>query len=131
MSERRCGAKLSLGDDHGDNDCTFHCQKEHGHDGPHEEKSQRGQVVMTFTKNDLVCENCDFHEEENYRMEYWSKYHDTLSEEERDKKYEEMMNNALHTCKINGKTFKGVQHKYWTRQKWCPAMKDGVEKDEN
>lgn len=32
-----CKSKIVFGDDYGDNDCTFHCQLEEGHNGMHEE----------------------------------------------------------------------------------------------
>jgi len=31
----KCRARLELGDDMGDNECTFHCQLERGHPGLH------------------------------------------------------------------------------------------------
>lgn len=33
----KCEAVIVFGDDHGDNDCTFHCKLEQGHTGPHSE----------------------------------------------------------------------------------------------
>lgn len=33
----KCVEALVLGDDFGDNDCTFYCQKDDGHEGLHEE----------------------------------------------------------------------------------------------
>jgi len=35
-----CQAKMIFGDDFGDNQCTFHCQLEEGHMGPHQEKGK-------------------------------------------------------------------------------------------
>jgi hypothetical protein len=37
-----CKATIKFGDDYGDNDCTFHCQLEEGHDGPHQEIGEMG-----------------------------------------------------------------------------------------
>jgi hypothetical protein len=39
----RCGAKMFLGDDYGDNSCTFRCQLPAGHEGLHEEKFEHKQ----------------------------------------------------------------------------------------
>ena len=36
---KQCKATIQFGDDHGDNHCTFHCQREEGHKGKHQEKS--------------------------------------------------------------------------------------------
>lgn len=39
----RCNDPIAFGDDHGDNDCTFHCQLRAGHPGAHlEEGSMEG-----------------------------------------------------------------------------------------
>ncbi|OHD18664.1 MAG: hypothetical protein A2Y38_19525 [Spirochaetes bacterium GWB1_59_5] len=38
-----CGAILSLGDDHGDNSCTFRCQLPPGHEGFHSEQFEHKQ----------------------------------------------------------------------------------------
>ena len=35
-----CEAKMQFSDDFGDNCCTFHCQLEKGHEGPHQEKGK-------------------------------------------------------------------------------------------
>ena len=32
-----CNARLYLGDDYGDNECTIRCQREPGHEGKHRE----------------------------------------------------------------------------------------------
>lgn len=48
---RVCGAELKLADDHGDNDCTFHCQESPGHqETPHREEFERGTrpVIVTW-----------------------------------------------------------------------------------
>ena len=34
---RTCGARIEFGDDRGDNSCTFKCQRERDHAGPHRE----------------------------------------------------------------------------------------------
>jgi len=38
MAKEVCGAALSIGDDYGDNSCTFHCQLPIGHEGMHKEE---------------------------------------------------------------------------------------------
>lgn len=35
---KKCKSIISFGDDYGDNETTFHCQKESGHTGEHMEK---------------------------------------------------------------------------------------------
>ena len=48
-----CGATLRIGDDFGDNECTFRCQLAKGHEGNHQEIFQHGgEVVITFNCND-------------------------------------------------------------------------------
>jgi hypothetical protein len=45
MSEdlmEKCGLSIQFGDDFGDNGCTFHCQLEKGHEGPHMEVGDMG-----------------------------------------------------------------------------------------
>lgn len=37
-----CKSTIVLGDDYGDNDCTFHCQLEVGHGGMHVETGRIG-----------------------------------------------------------------------------------------
>ena len=37
-----CNARLFLGDDYGDNECTCRCMLKPGHTGPHEERFERG-----------------------------------------------------------------------------------------
>jgi hypothetical protein len=49
-----CNAHLILGDDHGDNDCTFKCQLEKGHSGPHNEKFRDGLCKMEWYEDDRV-----------------------------------------------------------------------------
>jgi hypothetical protein len=83
----KCGAILSLGDDMGDNDCTFKCQLEKGHEGLHQENSTQehqgktGSVVMTWELDEREwcpkhsktfvgqCHDC-FRERHDYREEY-------------------------------------------------------------
>jgi len=36
--EGECNARLSIGDDYGDNSATMRCQLKPGHDGPHMER---------------------------------------------------------------------------------------------
>jgi len=38
----KCNATIEFGDDYGDNHCTFHCQLEDGHEGPHQEIGDMG-----------------------------------------------------------------------------------------
>ena len=40
----RCGAIISLGDDQGDNSCTFRCQRTPGHTGRHRERFEHKQA---------------------------------------------------------------------------------------
>jgi hypothetical protein len=53
-----CPAKLAIGDDHGDNEATMHCQLEDGHEGPHEERYDttdsdgHAQVVVQWTREE-------------------------------------------------------------------------------
>ena len=47
---KRCGCQLSLGDDFGDNSCTFKCQLEYQHEGQHEEKFE--DVVIHWSRDD-------------------------------------------------------------------------------
>ena len=42
-----CPSTIVFGDDHGDNDCTFHCKLEKGHFGWHTENGkQEGQTYL-------------------------------------------------------------------------------------
>ena len=51
-----CNARLSIGDDYGDNAATMRCSLSPGHDGLHQEKfkSNGGQVIVTWEKADQV-----------------------------------------------------------------------------
>jgi len=54
MSEdltEKCRLSIQFGDDFGDNGCTFYCQLEKGHDGPHMEIGDMGwgKVKMPYT----------------------------------------------------------------------------------
>ena len=53
--EGRCNARLRIGDDYGDNVATFLCQLLPGHEGPHEEKFDHGEidnpVCVTWVKD--------------------------------------------------------------------------------
>lgn len=71
--EDKCGACLFLGDDHGDNTCTFRCQLPLGHEGLHQELFTRepykpipgtphnppraaGQVTITWEQDErYIC----------------------------------------------------------------------------
>ena len=44
----KCGAICLVGDDHGDNDATFHCQVEAGHTGQHVEVFREGTCTLTW-----------------------------------------------------------------------------------
>ena len=46
----KCKATISFGDDYQDNECTFHCQLEEGHEGPHKEEgySMQHPTVVKF-----------------------------------------------------------------------------------
>ena len=35
--DQKCSATIAFGDDYGDNETTFHCQLNSGHDGQHHE----------------------------------------------------------------------------------------------
>lgn len=60
--EDQCNARLYVGDDYGDNHCTFRCQLAPGHDGVHREEyraSRGGQVVVTWEKDERErCDHC-------------------------------------------------------------------------
>jgi hypothetical protein len=49
-----CNAHLVLGDDFGDNDCTFRCQLPVGHEGLHKEVTREGKVIVTWEGDDKV-----------------------------------------------------------------------------
>lgn len=59
----QCNARLFLGDDHGDNSCTFRCQLPPEHKGQHREKFKRqyssgGRVSITWAKDErVICEH--------------------------------------------------------------------------
>ena len=42
----RCKASIVFGDGHGDNDTTFHCQLDIGHEGKHEETGDMGYGII-------------------------------------------------------------------------------------
>ena len=56
-----CESVLVLGDDFGDNTCTFHCELARGHDGYHKEGD-----AISVDENDRDV---------NFRIEWW--YDDT------------------------------------------------------
>lgn len=62
MGEEKCGAILLLGDDYGDNSCTFRCKLPKGHEGLHQEKFESddsGDVVVTWEHDARVeCPIC-------------------------------------------------------------------------
>ena len=39
---------MQLGDDYGDNTCTFHCQLPLNHEGPHGELGQQGRITYSI-----------------------------------------------------------------------------------
>jgi hypothetical protein len=45
----KCEATIALGDDHGDNLCTFHCQLPKGHDGLHVETGEMDLPSQLYT----------------------------------------------------------------------------------
>ena len=55
--EGECNARLSIGDDYGDNHATIRCQLKPGHDGPHQEHYNAGygsdvnNVTITWDKD--------------------------------------------------------------------------------
>jgi len=55
--EGECNARLSIGDDYGDNSATIRCQLAPGHDGPHQECYNAGyhgdvnNVTITWDKD--------------------------------------------------------------------------------
>ena len=49
MTLTKCRAITSIGDDFGDNSCTFHCQLEQGHSGLHTEKFEINGKLLTMT----------------------------------------------------------------------------------
>ena len=55
-----CNARLSIGDNFGDNHATMVCQLDPLHEGPHQEKyksNSAGQVVITWEKDERDAEN--------------------------------------------------------------------------
>jgi hypothetical protein len=66
----RCNAIISFGDDYGDNDCTFHCELEEGHDGKHLETGTiRKRMPYTLTWEGTIvilhlkCPKCNHTED--------------------------------------------------------------------
>lgn len=61
--EGECNARLFVGDDFGDNHCTFRCPLEAGHWGVHQERydtGRAGKVVVTWEKDEREkCDHCD------------------------------------------------------------------------
>jgi hypothetical protein len=48
-----CNARIVFGDDHGDNETTFHCKLEEGHEGKHQETGEMyGQPYMLTWEGD-------------------------------------------------------------------------------
>ena len=47
--EGECNERLEIGDDWGDNTCTFRCQEPPGHAGPHREEFESGGRPVTVT----------------------------------------------------------------------------------
>jgi hypothetical protein len=44
-----CNRRLEIGDDYGDNSCTFRCKLPQGHEGPHREEFRTGGDTVTMT----------------------------------------------------------------------------------
>lgn len=42
IEKKRSSATIEFADDFGDNPCTFHCQREEGHEGEHFEEGDMG-----------------------------------------------------------------------------------------
>ena len=45
----KCRAIVAIGDDYGDNSCTFHCQLDAGHEGLHSENFENSGKNLTLT----------------------------------------------------------------------------------
>ena len=77
----KCGNVMIFGDDYGDNNCTFHCDLEKGHDGKHSETGViRKKFPYTLTwEGDLVmlhakCPKCGNEEDiESDMFEFYKK----------------------------------------------------------
>jgi hypothetical protein len=76
----KCNAVIKFGDDYGDNDCTFHCELEEGHEGKHlETGTVRGTIPYSLTWEGNVemirakCPKCG--NEENVEKRMWDIYH--------------------------------------------------------
>jgi hypothetical protein len=127
MKKNRCAAILQIGDDYGDNDCTFRCNLEHGHDGPHIEKNE--EFFMTFTRNDLNCYDCRFYlcddvfeklPEDLYTVKY--------TEEQKQVIWKKAEKSLNQQCALSGKKIKKDAFDYLP--KWCPVMKEGIKDEE-
>jgi hypothetical protein len=70
----RCKALMIFGDDHGDNECTFRCELEEGHEGPHRESgSMYSKFPYTLQWNEDMrekCEVCGAYEKPGKRFEH-------------------------------------------------------------
>lgn len=132
MTKKRCPAILELSDNLGDNPCTFRCRKKLGHKGPHEEISNRNRVKVQFTKNDLTCESCRYHESEDPFSYLPENFYELgngptpAGSEERKKLWIIAVKRSVHTCKLNNRKFRRKTRFVDSIPTWCPAMKEGI-----
>lgn len=47
-----CNARLFLGDDYGDNECTIVCQRTPGHTGRHKEVTREGTIIIEWDNDE-------------------------------------------------------------------------------
>ena len=52
MPSERCEATIIIGDDYGDNDCTFRCQSYTGHTGQHYQSFRNWKACMSWDGDD-------------------------------------------------------------------------------
>lgn len=78
--EGQCNARLFLGDDWGDNQCTIRCKQGPDHEGPHRDEFMRDGTPVTITwvrderhkcaihgqQSDDHCPACDEHFAKTY-----------------------------------------------------------------
>lgn len=53
-----CNAHFHVGDNFGDNSATMRCQLAFGHQGDHRETWREGRVVLTWARQDALCNKC-------------------------------------------------------------------------
>lgn len=51
-TEGNCNSKLCLGDDYGDNECTFLCNLPPKHEGLHSETSRGGRLIIQWDESE-------------------------------------------------------------------------------